>query len=83
MRHRQNFGMLTRVLYLKLNDNKTETTVTTPMTTNTMVNCTKTPHTTNNHPNSATENMTDANEELRKAIQRNASLRVYILFFLL
>jgi len=35
------------------------------------------------HAVSATENMTDANEELRKAIQRNASLRVYILFFLL
>ena len=25
----------------------------------------------------------DGNEELRKAIQRNASIRVYILFFLL
>ena len=35
------------------------------------------------HAVSATENMTDANEELRKAIQRNASVRVYILFFLL
>merc|ERR1711881_216431 len=32
-----------------------------------------------NHAVSATENVTDANEELRKAIQRNASLRVYIL----
>ena len=31
----------------------------------------------------ATENVTDGNEELRKAIQRNASIRVYILFFLL
>ena len=36
-----------------------------------------------NHAVSSTENMTNANEELRKAIQRNASLRVYILFFLL
>lgn len=30
-----------------------------------------------------TENVKDGNEELRKAIQRNASIRVYILFFLL
>lgn len=30
-----------------------------------------------------TENVTDANEELRKAIQNQASVRVYILFFLL
>lgn len=30
-----------------------------------------------------TENIKDGNEELRKAIQRNASIRVYILFFLL
>ena len=31
----------------------------------------------------ATENVTDGNEEIRKAIQRNASTRVYVLFFLL
>ena len=31
----------------------------------------------------ATENVRDGNEELRKAIQRNASIRVYILFFLI
>lgn len=31
----------------------------------------------------STENLKDGNEELRKAIQRNASIRVYILFFLL
>ena len=31
----------------------------------------------------ATENVQDGNEELRKAIQRNASTRVYVLFFLL
>ena len=30
-----------------------------------------------------TENIKDGNEELRKAIQRNASIRVYILFFLI
>ena len=30
-----------------------------------------------------TENVKDGNEELRKAIQRNASIRVYILFFLI
>ena len=31
----------------------------------------------------ATENVKDGNEELRRAIQRNASVRVYVLFFLL
>ncbi|CAH1118829.1 unnamed protein product [Phaedon cochleariae] len=31
----------------------------------------------------STENMKDANEQIRQAIQRNAGLRVYILFFLL
>lgn len=31
----------------------------------------------------ATDNMKDANEQIRKAIQRNAGLRVWILFFLL
>merc|ERR1719412_2183770 len=31
----------------------------------------------------ATENIRDGNEELRKAIQNQASIRVYILFFLL
>lgn len=30
-----------------------------------------------------TENVKDGNEEIRKAIRRNASIRVYILFFLL
>jgi len=30
-----------------------------------------------------TENVKDGNEEIRKAIQRNASVRVYVLFFLL
>ena len=32
---------------------------------------------------SSTENVKDGNEELRKAIQNQASIRVYILFFLL
>lgn len=32
---------------------------------------------------SATDNMRDANEQIRQAIQRNAGLRVWILFFLL
>lgn len=32
---------------------------------------------------SATENVKDANEQIKQAIQRNAGLRVYILFFLL
>lgn len=31
----------------------------------------------------STENVNDGNEELRKAIQKNASMRIYILFFLL
>lgn len=31
----------------------------------------------------STENIKDANEQLRQAIQRNAGLRVYVLFFLL
>jgi len=31
----------------------------------------------------ATENVREANEQLRQAIQRNAGLRVYVLFFLL
>ena len=31
----------------------------------------------------ATENVKDGNEELRKAIQNQASIRVYVLFFLL
>lgn len=31
----------------------------------------------------STENMKDANEQIRQAIQRNAGLRVYVLFFLL
>lgn len=31
----------------------------------------------------ATENVKDANEQIRQAIQRNAGLRVYILFFLM
>lgn len=31
----------------------------------------------------ATENVKDANEQIKQAIQRNAGLRVYILFFLL
>lgn len=31
----------------------------------------------------ATDNMKDANEQIRKAIQRNAGLRVWVLFFLL
>lgn len=31
----------------------------------------------------ATENVRDANTQIRQAIQRNAGLRVYILFFLL
>jgi len=35
------------------------------------------------HAVAATENVRDGNEELRKAIQRNASIRVYILFFLI
>eukprot|EP00095_Tigriopus_kingsejongensis_P007662 maker-scaffold156_size297567-snap-gene-0.20 protein:Tk07662 transcript:maker-scaffold156_size297567-snap-gene-0.20-mRNA-1 annotation:"syntaxin-18 isoform x1" len=35
------------------------------------------------HAVSTTENVKDANEELRKAIQNQASIRVYILFFLL
>lgn len=30
-----------------------------------------------------TETMKDANEQIKQAIQRNAGLRVYILFFLL
>ena len=30
-----------------------------------------------------TENVKDANDQIREAIQRNAGLRVYILFFLL
>ena len=30
-----------------------------------------------------TENVSDGNEEIRKAIQRNASTRVYVLFFLI
>lgn len=30
-----------------------------------------------------TENIKEANEQIRQAIQRNAGLRVYILFFLL
>jgi len=35
------------------------------------------------HAVATTENVRDGNEELRKAIQRNASIRVYILFFLI
>ncbi len=35
------------------------------------------------HAVASTENIKDGNEELRRAIQRNASIRVYILFFLL
>eukprot|EP00094_Tigriopus_californicus_P009094 TCALIF_08767-PA protein Name:"Similar to stx18 Syntaxin-18 (Danio rerio)" AED:0.22 eAED:0.21 QI:0/0/0/0.66/0.5/0.66/3/0/439 len=35
------------------------------------------------HAVTTTENVKDANEELRKAIQNQASIRVYILFFLL
>ena len=31
----------------------------------------------------ASENIKDGNEEIRKAIQNRASIRVYILFFLL
>lgn len=31
----------------------------------------------------ATENVRDANSQIRQAIQRNAGLRVYVLFFLL
>lgn len=31
----------------------------------------------------ATENVKDANEQIKQAIQRNAGLRVYILFFLI
>ena len=30
-----------------------------------------------------TENVSDGNEEIRKAIQRNASTRIYVLFFLI
>lgn len=32
---------------------------------------------------SATENVREANDQIREAIQRNAGLRVYVLFFLL
>lgn len=31
----------------------------------------------------ATENVREANEQIRQAIQRNAGLRAYVLFFLL
>jgi len=31
----------------------------------------------------ATENVREANEQIKEAIQRNAGLRVYVLFFLL
>lgn len=31
----------------------------------------------------STENIKDANEQIRQAIQRNAGLRVWVLFFLL
>lgn len=31
----------------------------------------------------ATENVREANEQIKQAIQRNAGLRVYVLFFLL
>lgn len=31
----------------------------------------------------STENVKDANEQIKQAIQRNAGLRVYVLFFLL
>ena len=31
----------------------------------------------------ATENMNEANEQIKQAIQRNAGLRVWVLFFLL
>lgn len=31
----------------------------------------------------ATENVRDANEQIKQAIQRNAGLRVYVLFFLI
>lgn len=31
----------------------------------------------------ATENVNDANQQIKEAIQRNAGLRVYVLFFLL
>lgn len=36
-----------------------------------------------NNAVATTENLKDANEEIRKAIQRNASIRVYVLFFLI